>query len=102
MLAIAGKQPIYGMIGLTLITSGTLTFMCTFWSLPTAFLSGTAAAAGIAWINSVGNLGGHFGPDMIGRILESTNSSAVAFVVLAGLAVVGGAIVLLLPKAKRA
>ena len=102
MLAIAGKQPIYGMIGLTLITSGTLTFMCTFWSLPTAFLSGTAAAAGIAWINSVGNLGGHFGPDMIGRIRESTNSSAVAFVVLAGLAVVGGAIVLLLPKAKRA
>jgi len=102
MLAIAGKQPIYGMIGLTLITSGTLTFMCTFWSLPTAFLSGTAAAAGIAWINSVGNLGGHFGPDMIGRIRESTNSSAVAFVVLAGLAVVGGAIVLLLPKAKQA
>jgi len=39
------------------VTSGILCWVATFWSLPTAFLSGTAAAAGIAWINSVGNLG---------------------------------------------
>jgi len=50
------------------VTVGILSWVATFWSLPTAFLSGTAAAAGIAWINSVGNLGGHFGPDLIGRI----------------------------------
>ena len=45
-----------------------------FWSLPTAFLSGTAAAAGIAWINSLGNLGGFFGPWWIGVMKDATGS----------------------------
>jgi ACS family tartrate transporter-like MFS transporter len=40
----------------------------TFWTLPTAFLSGTAAAGGIALINSVGNLGGFAGPYLVGLV----------------------------------
>ena len=59
LLAFAHRSPILSMIALTLITMGWAGAVCTFWSLPTAFLSGTAAAAGIAWINSVGNLGGY-------------------------------------------
>lgn len=43
-----------------------------FWAIPSNFLSGTAAAAGIALINSVGNLGGFFGPYVIGRVRTST------------------------------
>jgi D-galactonate transporter len=101
MLALVGKDPILGMLGLTLITSGILSYVATFWSLPTAFLSGTAAAAGIAWINSVGNLGGHFGPDMIGRIRQATNSTEAAFFALAGMAVLGAIIVLMMPKAAK-
>jgi hypothetical protein len=42
----------------------------TFWALPSAMLSGAAAAAGLAWINSVGNLGGYVAPRIIGSIRD--------------------------------
>ena len=64
-----------------------------FWALSTASLSGTAAAAGIAWINSVGNLGGFVGPTIVGHIKQATGSYSGAvlalgcgLVILAGLA----------------
>ena len=98
LLAAVGKAPILSMIGLTLVTSGLLSFVCTFWALPTAFLTGTAAAAGIAWINSVGNLGGHFGPDLIGRIRTATNSSEWAFIALGLIALVGVVVTLLVSR----
>jgi nitrate/nitrite transporter NarK len=75
------------LIALCFVTSGVLSFFATFWSLPTAFLRQTAAAAGIAWINAVGNLGGHFGPDIVGRIRTTTGSANYAFLFLAALAV---------------
>jgi nitrate/nitrite transporter NarK len=86
-------------IALSVVTVGLLAWVATFWSLPTAFLSGTAAAAGIAWINSVGNLGGHFGPDMIGRIRAATGGhNEAAFYALAAVALLGALIILLLPR----
>jgi MFS family permease len=100
-LAMVGKAPVPSIIALTLVTSGILSWVATFWSLPTAFLSGTAAAAGIAWINSVGNLGGHFGPDLIGRIRTATNSTEAAFYALAAVALLGAVIILLLPKSQQ-
>jgi MFS family permease len=101
-LALVGHAPIPSMIALTLVTVGQLSWVATFWSLPTAFLSGTAAAAGIAWINSVGNLGGHFGPDMIGRIRAvSGGATETAFWALAAVALLGVIITLLLPKTQR-
>ena len=101
-LALVGHAPIPSIIALTLVTSGLLSCVAIFWSLPTAFLSGTAAAAGIALINSIGNLGGYFGPDMIGRIRTSTGSTEAAFFVLAGIALLGAIIVLLLKKGPQA
>ena len=98
-LALVGHAAIPSLIALTLVASGILAFVATFWSLPTAFLSGTAAAAGIAFVNSVGNLGGHFGPDLIGRIRTlSGGSSEAAFWALAAIAVVGAVITLVLPN----
>jgi nitrate/nitrite transporter NarK len=47
----------------------------TFWTLPTAMLSGTAAAGGIALINALGNLGGFFGPYAFGLIKDATGGS---------------------------
>jgi len=103
VLAIAHKSPIASMGGLTLITVGWAGCVCTFWSLPTAFLTGTAAAAGIALINSVGNLGGYFGPDLIGTIRTAAHGAAeAAFFTLAGVALVGALIVIFLPKTQRA
>ncbi len=101
-LALVGHAPIPSMIALTLVASGTLSFVATFWSLPTAFLSGTAAAAGIAFVNSVGNLGGHFGPDLIGRIRTmSGGASEAAFLALAAIAVVGAVITIAIPNTQK-
>ena len=98
-LAVVGKNAVPAIISLSLVTVGILSWVVAFWSLPTSFLSGTAAAAGIAWINSVGNLGGHFGPDLIGRIRTATGgASEAAFYTLAAVALLGAIIILVLPK----
>src|SRR3954464_2674180 len=98
-LALVGHSPVPSILALSLVTVGILSWVATFWSLPTAFLSGTAAAAGIAWINSVGNLGGHFGPDLIGRIRTATGgASEAAFYTLAAVALLGAVIILVLPR----
>lgn len=92
MLAMIGTHVIGSLVALSLVAAGVLSSMSTFWSIPTAFLRGTAAAAGIAWINSIGNLGGHFGPDLIGRVRMATGSSAAAFFTLAALAAAGAVV----------
>jgi len=96
-LALVGHAPVLSLIFLLLITSGLLSSIVVMWSLPAAFLSGTAAAAGIAWINSIGNLGGFFGPELIGRVRTATDSSEMAFFVLTGIVLLG-VIVLMLTK----
>jgi MFS family permease len=102
LLAIAHQSPIMSIAALTLITIGWAGAVCTFWSLPTAFLSGTAAAAGIALINSVGNLGGYFGPDLIGTIRTAAHGAAeAAFFTLAAIALVGALIVMFMPRPQR-
>lgn len=95
MLAAVGHAPVLSVVALTIITTGTLSFFATFWTVPTSLLRQSAAAAGIAWINSVGNLGGHFGPDLIGRIRAATGSNGGAFIALAGIALLGAIIMLL-------
>lgn len=102
LLALVGARPLPAMLALTLITSGVLSFLGTFWSVPAAFLRASAAAAGIAWINAVGNLGGHVGPDLIGRVRTATDSTSAAFVTLALVAVAGAAAVLVATRPVRA
>ncbi len=103
MLAFVGHEPIASLFALTLATAGALCWVVTFWSLPTSFLSGAGAAAGIAWINACGNLGGHFGPDLIGRIRTATGGdSEAAFLTLAGAALFGALITLAMPASHRA
>lgn len=60
-----GLPPVLVMVALAVAITGVMSAIACFWALPTAILSGTAAAAGIAWINSVGNLAGHFSPEMV-------------------------------------
>jgi ACS family tartrate transporter-like MFS transporter len=72
-----------------------------FWTLPTAFLRGTAAAGGIALVNSVGNVGGFVGPILIGWIRDSTGQFAPGLLTLAGILVLGAVVVLSLPTSPR-
>ncbi|MDQ0989227.1 MFS transporter [Streptomyces sp. V3I7] len=86
------------LIALSFAAAGVLTCAPLFWSLPTAFLGGTAAAAGLAVINSVGNLAGFVSPYMIGALKDSTGSSSIPMYVLALSLVVGAAAVLTTKK----
>lgn len=65
-----------------------------FWAMPTTFLSGTAAAAGIAIINSIGNLGGFFGPYIIGAVRNSTGGFRGGLLVVSATLAVGGFVAL--------
>ncbi|MGO4302106.1 MFS transporter [Cupriavidus sp. RAF12] len=82
---------------LSLAAAGVLTCAPLFWSLPTSFLSGIAAASGIAVVNSVGNLAGFVSPYMVGTLKDLTQSTQLPMYVLAGILVVGAALVWLTP-----
>jgi len=71
-LAAVVRTPALYVFAFALAQIGIMSVLPTFWSLPTAFLSGTAAAGGIALINSIGNLGGFFGPNLIGQLQAGT------------------------------
>jgi D-galactonate transporter len=85
------------LVALSIAAAGVLTCAPLFWSLPTSFLGGTAAAAGIAVINSVGNLAGFVSPYMIGALKEGTGSTTIPMYVLA-LSLVAGAVAVFLTK----
>jgi nitrate/nitrite transporter NarK len=86
------------MAGLTICTMGIMSALPIFWSNPTAILGGTAAAMGIALINSVGNLAGFAIPWIIGLIKDATHSTDSGLHMLAALMVLGAIAVLLLKK----
>jgi len=102
-LALAGWST--GLLGvvlaLTLVNIGISSAKPPLWSMPTLFLTGPAAAAGIATINSIGNLGGFVGPSMIGWIKERTGSFAGGLYFVAGLLVVSAVVTLLLAQRGR-
>ena len=68
-----------------------------FWSLPTAILRGSAAAAGIAAINSVGNLGGFASPYLVGWLKDLTHSTALGMYVLSAVLVLGAGLIISIP-----
>nr|WP_258002266.1 MFS transporter [Burkholderia sp. WAC0059] len=92
-----GNQPALAMVGLTLAAIGGLSTLPLFWSLPTSFLGGSAAAAGIALINSWGNLAGFVSPYVIGFIKDVTNSTNLGLYVMAGALFVGALLTFAVP-----
>ncbi len=84
------------MMAMTLATAGIVTTLPLFWSLPTARLGGLAAAAGLAVINSIGNLGGFVSPYLIGLIANTTHDTRLGMVFLAGSMFLGALLTLTL------
>jgi D-galactonate transporter len=87
-------DPTLKMIAFCVAGFGIFACLPVFWTLPTAFLSGAAAAAGIAVINSIGNLAGFAGPFAMGWIKDHTGSYAGGLLLLAGLGVIAMGVVL--------
>jgi MFS transporter, ACS family, tartrate transporter len=88
-------NPYVTMVALVVAAIGTFCTFGVFWTLPTAWLSGVAAAGAIALINSIGNLAGFAGPYLIGWVKETTGSTSTGLLVLAALPLLAGLLVFL-------
>jgi D-galactonate transporter len=95
--------PEYGlviaMLALTLAAAGASASQASFWSLPSSFLTGAAAAAGIALVNSLGNLAGMASTSLVGWLTDLTGSPSSSLYLFSALLVVGAVLVLRLPAA---
>jgi nitrate/nitrite transporter NarK len=83
-MAIAFRGNLYMLVlAFTICQVGQRSVMSVFWTMPPMLLGGTAAAAGIALINAIGNLGGFFGPTMMGWLRDMTGGYSGGLLVLA-------------------
>jgi D-galactonate transporter len=89
------NDPVLALAALSVATAGILSTFPVFWSIPTSMLGGAAAAAGIAMINSLGNLAGFASPYLVGAIKDATHSTANGMLLLAASLAVGGILVML-------
>jgi len=95
---VLAKDGTLAIAALTLGLSGIMTTLPLFWSLPTAFLAGTGAAAGIALINSLGNLAGFVSPYAVGWLKDATGSTDAGVYMLSIAVAVGVLLTLAVPK----
>ncbi|EST14502.1 major Facilitator Superfamily protein [Pseudomonas putida S610] len=86
--------PAIAILGLSIATMGALTGLPMFWPMPTALLSAGAAVAGLALINSVGQMAGFLSPYLVGFIKDQTGSTDAALYALAALIVLGSLVAL--------
>lgn len=85
------------MLVLTIAVAGASTTQAGFWSLPPTFLSGVGAAAGIALVNAVGNVGGMVSTSVAGWITDLTGNAQDSLILFAGILLIGAVLVLKLP-----
>jgi ACS family tartrate transporter-like MFS transporter len=91
--ASAGPLPLV-MLALSLAALGIHAALGTFWSLPSAILTGVGAAGGLALVNSIGNCGGFVGPLVVGWLKGATGTFSPALVFLAGALLLSGLLAL--------
>lgn len=94
----------WSLVGMCLSTAGFYGTKGPFWSMPSMLLTGTAAAAGLAWINSIGNVGGALGPALVGWLKTTTGSYSgglYGLAVFTGLAALLALFALNIPSAKQ-
>jgi MFS-type transporter involved in bile tolerance (Atg22 family) len=100
LMPILPHNPILQMVCLTLATAGVHGCIPVFWSIPGLYLSGTAAAGGIALISTIGNTAGVVGPTFLGFIREATGSFNDGLIAM-GLLLILGALVVLVMVSKK-
>lgn len=96
--AVTQSMPVLAVAMFCIAAAGLYSFFPAFWALPTTFLAGSAAAASIGLINSIGNLGGFAGPYIVGYINEKTHSFIGGMLYLSLSAIVGGGLILTLRR----
>lgn len=81
--------PVLKLVALSFTVSGILAFQATYWAIPSGFLTGRAAAGGLALIVSVGNLGGFVGPSMIGALKQFSGGFTAPLLAVSAVLLVG-------------
>ena len=94
------RSPLAAAIGMNLAVAGVVTSIPMFWALPTSFLGGIAAAAGIALVNCTGNLGGFFSPAIIGILKTHTGTLNSGLLLIAACMLASSILILTLVPAK--
>jgi D-galactonate transporter len=89
------NTPVLAFAALVVAVAGSLSYNGAFWQIPPMLLAGTAAAGGIALINSLGSLSGWAGPSIVGWLEDLTGKTSTGLYVVAGLEVLGSALILL-------
>jgi ACS family tartrate transporter-like MFS transporter len=87
------------MLSFCLAAFGIYGALAVFWTLPTAILRGMAAAGGLALLNSFSNLGGFFGPTLMGWLKQSTGTYTIGMLVLAAMLAFAGISTLMIGRA---
>jgi ACS family tartrate transporter-like MFS transporter len=103
-MAVAFRNQLYLLVlAFTICQIGQRSVMSVFWTIPPMLLGGAAAAAGIAMINAIGNLGGFFGPTIMGSLRDFTGGYSGGLLVLAGALIIEAILVsiLKLPDTRR-
>jgi MFS family permease len=101
-IGLFANSPDLAFIALILAVAGPLSANFVFWTMPPMLLAGTAAAGGIALINSIGNLSGWLGPSVVGWLKEMTGKTSTGLYVVAGLEVLASALILLVMPRRSA
>ncbi len=96
------RESYWAIAAMSIATIGIYGSRPSFWPMPSMFLTGAAAAAGIALINSIGNLGGYIGPFIVGWIKDSTQSFEMGLYFLAACAFLSAAVTYLATRATAA
>src|SRR4051812_3986734 len=82
----------------TSVGFGTVAYLPAFWALPSAFLTSSAAAAAIGFINCMASIGGFFGPKMIGNLSQSSGTFNSGFILMIACWIIASVLVLLCPR----
>ena len=87
----------FTMLALTMAAAGASATQAAFWSVPPSFLTGAAAAVGLAIINSIGNIAGFVSTAAVGWIADLTGNAQNSLIIFSGLAIIGALLILRLP-----
>jgi MFS family permease len=101
-IALYMDSPFLTILVIAVTACGIFMALPNFWSLPAQFLTGTAAAAGIAFINTFGNIGGFSAPYVTGWLTDVTGDEKLGLWLTGGLLVMSSAILLVLSRRSRA
>jgi D-galactonate transporter len=103
LISVLAASPVLSFLALILAVAGVLSAFAPFWQMPTMLLAGSAAAGGIALINSLGNLSGFVGPYLVGWLKDVTGTTSTGLYAVAGMELLCTIMILLfVPRTKPA